>query len=58
MKSTIRWVHASYVLILIVGFIGVARPEAITLAFMGYFAFITIAAVAAFNGMGRMMRTA
>jgi hypothetical protein len=56
MKTTIRWVHASYVLILIVGFIGVARPEAIGLAFLAYFAFIAVAAVAAFTGMGRMMR--
>lgn len=58
MKTTIRWVHASYVLILIVGFIGVARPEAIDLAFLAYFAFIAVAAVAAFTAMGRMLRAA
>jgi hypothetical protein len=58
MKTTIRWVHASYVLILVVGFIGVARPAAIDLAFLAYLAFIAVAAVAAFSAMGRMLRAA
>lgn len=58
MRTTMFWVYASYILILIVGFVGVARPEAIGAAFIAYFAFIALAASAAFAGMGRMLRTA
>lgn len=58
MRTTMFWVYSSYILILIVGFIGVARPEAIGIAFMAYFAFISLAASAAFAGMGRMLRAA
>lgn len=58
MQGTMFWVYTSYILILIVGLIGVARPEAIGAAFLAYFAVIAIAASAAFSGMGRMLRTA
>jgi hypothetical protein len=58
MRATMFWVYATYILILIVGLIGVARPELIGWAFIGYFAFITVAASAAFTGMGRMLRSA
>lgn len=58
MGTTMFWVYASYILILIVGLIGVARPETVGLAFIAYFAVITIAAASAFSAMGRMLRTA
>lgn len=58
MRTTMFWVYSSYILILIVGFIGVARPESISAAFLAYFAFIALAASAAFTGMGRMLRAA
>jgi hypothetical protein len=58
MQATMFWVYSSYILILIVGFIGIARPEVVTIAFAGYCAFIAVAASAAFTGMGRMLRTA
>lgn len=58
MATTMFWVYTSYILILIVGLIGVARPEAIGVAFLAYFAVITIAASTAFSAMGRMLRTA
>ncbi len=58
MQTTMFWVYLSYILILIVGFIGIAKPEAINAAFLAYFAFIAVAASAAFTGMGRMLRMA
>lgn len=58
MQTTMFWVYASYILILIVGFIGIAKPEAIDAAFLAYFAFIAVAASAAFSGMGKMLRMA
>lgn len=58
MRTTMFWVYTSYILILIVGFIGVARPAAISAAFLAYFAFIALAASAMFTGMGRMLRAA
>ncbi len=58
MQGTMFWVYTSYILILIVGFIGIARPEAINAAFLAYVAVIAIAASTAFSGMGRMLRTA
>ena len=58
MQTTMFWVYTSYILILIVGFIGIARPEAIDAAFLAYFAFIAVAASAAFTGMGKMLRMA
>lgn len=58
MQGTMFWVYTSYILILIVGLIGVARPEAIGLAFLAYFAVLAIAASTAFSGMGRMLRAA
>lgn len=56
MQRTMLWVYASYILILIVGFIGVAKPDAIDLAFVAYFAFIAVAASAMFSGMARLLR--
>ncbi len=58
MDGTMFWVYASYILILIVGFIGITKPEAINLMFTLYFVFIAVAASAAFTGMGRLLRTA
>jgi len=58
MDRTMFWVYFSYILILIVGSIGIARPEAINLQFAAYFAFIAVAASAAFTGMGRLLRAA
>lgn len=58
MQGTMFWVYTSYILILIVGLIGIAKPAAIGLAFLAYFAVIAIAASTAFSGMGRMLRTA
>jgi hypothetical protein len=58
MQSTMVWVYVSYILILIVGFIGVAKPQAINGMFLAYFAFIAVAASAAFTGLGRMLRMA
>jgi hypothetical protein len=58
MQTTMFWVYASYILILVVGFIGIAQPQAINAAFLAYFAFIAVAASAAFTGMGRMLRMA
>lgn len=58
MQTTMFWVYTSYILILVVGFIGVARPAAIDAAFLAYFAFIAVAASAAFTGMGKMLRMA
>jgi len=58
MQVTMFWVYTSYILILIVGFVGIAKPAAITVAFAAYFAFIAIAASVAFTGMGRMLRAA
>jgi hypothetical protein len=58
MDGTMFWVYASYILILIVGFIGIVKPQAINLIFLAYFAFIAVAASAAFTGMGRMLRAA
>jgi hypothetical protein len=58
MRTTMFWVYASYILILIVGFIGVAKPAAISIAFLAYFTCIALAASAAFTGMGRMLRSA
>lgn len=58
MATTMFWVYSSYILILIVGLVGVARPEAIGMAFLAYFAVTALAASAAFSGMGRMLRTA
>jgi hypothetical protein len=58
MQATMFWVYASYILILIVGFIGIAKPQAINVVFLAYFAFIAVAASAAFSGMGRLLRHA
>jgi hypothetical protein len=58
MQTTMFWVYASYILILIVAFIGITRPSALDAAFLAYFAFIAVAASAAFTGMGRMLRMA
>ena len=58
MQTTMFWVYASYILILIVGLVGVAKPQAISVAFLAYFIVIAIAASAAFSAMGRMLRTA
>lgn len=58
MQVTMFWVYTSYILILIVGFIGITKPESVNLAFMAYFAFIAVAASAAFTGLGKMLRMA
>jgi hypothetical protein len=58
MDVTMFWVYTSYILILIVGLVGIARPEAIGAAFLAYFAAIAVAASTAFTGMGRMLRAA
>ncbi len=58
MRTTMFWVYTSYILILIVGFIGITHPETIGLAFLAYFVVIAITASAAFTGMGRMLRAA
>jgi uncharacterized protein YqgC (DUF456 family) len=50
------WVYTTYILILIVGLIGIARPAVPGMVLLGYSAVIAIAASLAFSGMGRLLR--
>jgi hypothetical protein len=57
MGGTLLWVYTTYILILIVALIGVAKPTAITAAYVAYFIGIAAAASALFAGLGRMLRS-
>ncbi len=58
MRTTMFWVFTSYTLILIVGCIGIVRPEVIGPAFLAVLAAVALAANMCFAAMGRMLRTA
>jgi hypothetical protein len=57
MGGTMFWVYSTYILILIVALIGVAKPAMITLAFASWFGIVAVVASLAFTGMGRMLRS-
>jgi hypothetical protein len=57
MDGTMFWVYTTYILILIVALIGIAKPIAPGAALLGYSAIIAVAASLAFSGMGRLLRT-
>lgn len=57
MSGTMFWVYTTYIFIIIVALIGIAKPTAITLAFVVYFAIIAAAASSAFTGLGRLLRS-
>jgi hypothetical protein len=56
MSGTMFWVYTTYIFIIIVALIGIAKPTAITLAFVAYFIVIAITASMAFTGLGRLLR--
>jgi hypothetical protein len=56
MNGTMFWVYTTYILILVVGLVGIAKPIAPGAALLTYSALIAITASLAFSGMGRLLR--
>lgn len=56
MAGTMFWVYSTYILILIVALIGIAKPVIPGIALLGYSGLIAAAASLSFSGMSRLLR--
>lgn len=56
MDGTMFWVYTTYILILIVALIGIAKPAVPGIALLGFSGVIAVSASLAFSGLGRLLR--